>query len=309
MSNANTTKILAGVAVVLLLIAAGFFGYTQYEQHSYVKQAVYAEEVASDARDVALECKGLSGNPDSDAVKDFLARLDSVQDNLKQATNHLKTARTGSKYRTTNADLVEALILEENILEDVQRVVKDPSDKDTAATIARVKQNVDELKDRGAKLSIEKTDFVRALDLQNLDEMLNSYVKKYRAAVGATKAAVAKAADVQNQAMAANFKARLMGRWGKPRTDIDLSYDSVGLIVPNEPGPGYQKPFKRYPYRSVQNVTYDAAQDTYTADVTFSDGKTDHLVIRGNTTLEINGSIYQRMSGSAHSSTHAVVDQ
>ena len=239
---------------MLLLIAAGFFGYTQYEQHSYVKQAVYAEEVASDARDVALECKGLSGNPDSDAVKDFLARLDSVQDNLKQATDHLKTARTGSKYRTTNADLVEALILEENILEDVQRVVKDPSDKDTAATIARVKQNVEELKDRGAKLSIEKTDFVRALDLQNLDEMLNSYVKKYRAAVGATKAAAAKAANAQNQAMAANFKARLMGRWCQYGTDNDFSCDTVGIIYPNEPGPGYQKPFKRYPYRSIQNV-------------------------------------------------------
>ena len=101
---------------MLLLIAAGFFGYTQYEQHSYVKQAVYAEEVASDARDVVLECKGLSGNPESDAVKDFLGRVDSVQDNLRKATDDLKAARTGSKYRTTNADLVEALILEENIL-------------------------------------------------------------------------------------------------------------------------------------------------------------------------------------------------
>lgn len=305
----NSTKILGGVAIFLLLIAAGFFGFTQYEQHTYVKQAVYAEEVASDARDVALECKALNGNPDSDAVKDFLSRSDSVQDNLKKATDDLKAARPTSKYRTTNADLVEALILEENILEDVQRVVKAPSDKDTDATIARVKQNVNELKDRGAKISIEKTDFVLALDLQNLDEMLTSYTKKYRAAVGATKAAAAKAADIQNQAMAGNFKARLQGRWGKPKTDIDLSYDSVGLIVPNEPGPDYQKPFPRYPYRSIQNVTYDANQDTYTADVTFSDGKTDHLVIRGNTTLEINGSVYQRMPGNAHSSTHAVVDQ
>ena len=116
MSNVNTTKILAGVAVMLLLIAAGFFGYTQYEQYSYVKQAVYAEEVASDARDVALECKGLNGNPESEAVKDFLGRVDSVQDNLRKATDALKAARTGSKYRTTNADLVEAMILEENIL-------------------------------------------------------------------------------------------------------------------------------------------------------------------------------------------------
>ena len=151
--------------------------------------------------------------------------------------------------------------------------------------------------------------FASALDLKDLDGLLNSYAKKHRMAVGATKAAAAKAVDIQNQAMVANFKARLQGRWGKPRTDIDLSYDTVGLVVPNEPGPGYQNPFPRYAYRSIQNVTYDSDQDTYTADVTFSDGKTDHLVIRGNTTLEINGSIYQRMSGSAHSSTHAVVDK
>lgn len=288
MSNGNTTKILGGLAIFLILIAAGFFAFTQYEQHAYIKQAVYAEEVASDARDVALECQGLSGNPESDA---------------------LKSARPGSKYRTANADLVEALILEENILEDVQRVVKNPSDKDTNATIARVKQNVAELKDRGTKLAIDKTDFASALDLKDLDGLLNSYAKKYRMAVGATKAAAAKAVDIQNQAMVANFKARLQGRWGKPRTDIDLSYDTVGLVVPNEPGPGYQNPFPRYAYRSIQNVTYDSDQDTYTADVTFSDGKTDHLVIRGNTTLEINGSVYQRMSGSAHSSMHAVVDR
>ena len=309
MSNGNTTKILGGVAIFLILIAAGFFAFTQYEQHAYIKQAVYAEEVASDARDVALECQGLSGNPESDAARDFLDQLNAVQGNLKKATDALKSARPGSKYRTANADLVEALILEENILEDVQRVIKNPSDKDTNATIARVKQNVTELKDRGTKLAIDKTDFASALDLKDLDGLLNSYAKKHRMAVGATKAAAAKAADVQNQAMVSNFKARLQGRWGKPRTDIDLSYDNVGLVVPNEPGPDYQKPFSRYAYRSIQNVTYDSDQDTYTADVTFSDGKTDHLVIRGNTTLEINGSIYQRMSGSAHSSTHAVVDK
>lgn len=54
MSNGNTTKILGGVAIFLILIAAGFFAFTQYEQHAYIKQAVYAEEVASDARYVAL---------------------------------------------------------------------------------------------------------------------------------------------------------------------------------------------------------------------------------------------------------------
>ena len=122
MSNGNTTKILGGVAIFLILIAAGFFAFTQYEQHAYIKQAVYAEEVASDARDVALECQGLSGNPESDAARDFLDQLNVVQGNLKKATDALKSARPGSKYRTANADLVEALILEENILEDVQRV-------------------------------------------------------------------------------------------------------------------------------------------------------------------------------------------
>lgn|GEM_PF-2486558 len=309
MSNGNTTKILGGLAIFLILIAAGFFAFTQYEQHAYIKQAVYAEEVASDARDVALECEGLSGNPESDDAKDLLKQLDTVQSNLKETADTLKSARTGSKYRTANTDLVEALILEENILEDVQRVVKDPSGENTNVTIARVKQNVEELRDRGLKITIDKTDFASAFDLKDLDGLLSSYAKKHRMAVGATKAAAAKAADVQNQAMVANFKARLQGRWGKPRTDIDLSYDTVGLVVPNEPGPGYQNPFPRYAYRSIQNVTYDTDQDTYTADVTFSDGKTDHLVIRGNTTLEINGSIYQRMSGSAHSSTHAVVDK
>ncbi len=292
-----------------MVVAAGFFAFTQYEQHAYVKQAAYAEEVASDARDVALECEGLSGNPESDDAKDLLKQLDTVQSNLKETADTLKSARTGSKYRTANTDLVEALILEENILEDVQRVVKDPSGENTNVTIARVKQNVEELRDRGLKITIDKTDFASAFDLKDLDGLLSSYAKKHRMAVGATKAAAAKAADVQNQAMVANFKARLQGRWGKPRTDLDLSYDNVGLVVPNEPGPDYQKPFSRYAYRSIQNVTYDADQDTYTADVTFSDGKTDHLVIRGNTTLEINGSIYQRMSGSAHSSTHAVVDK
>ncbi|WP_270529100.1 hypothetical protein [Mitsuokella jalaludinii] len=309
MSSGNTTKILGGVAIFLMVVAAGFFAFTQYEQHAYVKQAAYAEEVASDARDVALECEGLSGNPESDDAKDLLKQLDTVQSNLKETADTLKSARTGSKYRTANTDLVEALILEENILEDVQRVVKDPSGENTNVTIARVKQNVEELRDRGLKITIDKTDFASAFDLKDLDGLLSSYAKKHRMAVGATKAAAAKAADVQNQAMVANFKARLQGRWGKPRTDLDLSYDNVGLVVPNEPGPDYQKPFSRYAYRSIQNVTYDADQDTYTADVTFSDGKTDHLVIRGNTTLEINGSIYQRMSGSAHSSTHAVVDK
>ena len=309
MSSGNTTKILGGVAIFLMVVAAGFFAFTQYEQHAYVKQAAYAEEVASDARDVALECEGLSGNPESDDAKDLLKQLDTVQSNLKETADMLKSARTGSKYRTANTDLVEALILEENILEDVQRVVKDPSGENTNVTIARVKQNVEELRDRGLKITIEKTDFASAFDLKDLDGLLSSYAKKHRMAVGATKAAAAKAVDIQNQAMVANFKARLQGRWGKPRTDIDLSYDTVGLVVPNEPGPGYQNPFPRYAYRSIQNVTYDADQDTYTADVTFSDGKTDHLVIRGNTTLEINGSIYQRMSGSAHSSTHAVVDK
>ncbi len=49
--------------------------------------------------------------------------------------------------------------------------------------------------------------------------------------------------------------------------------------------------------------------DTYTADVTFSNGKTNHIVIRGNTTLEKGGVTYQRMSGNADSSIHAVVDQ
>ncbi|MFV0635575.1 hypothetical protein [Mitsuokella sp. WILCCON 0060] len=308
--SANTMKILVGIILVLVLALAGFFVFTQYEQHVYVKQAVYTEEVASDARDVALGVKDLHGGPESAAAKDLLGKIDAVQGNLKKTAGDLKTARPGSKYRTANADLLEAVLLEGNILDDVENIIKNPLDKDTNAAIARVKENVAELKDRGSSIAIEKTDFASAFNLDGLDTMLTSYVQQQRSSSRTVKAAAAKSADTQKQSLVANFKARLQGTWGKPRTDIITSYDSVGEVVPNEPGPGSnQEPYKRYPFRSIENVTYDSNSDTYTADVTYTDGQVVHIVIRGNESLLLNGSVYQRSSGTALSSRHAVVDQ
>ena len=309
-TSSNTMKILVGIVIALILALAGFFAFTQYEQHNYIKQAVYTEEVASDARDVALGVKDLHSGPESASAKNLLDKIDSVQENLKKASGDLKTAQTSSKYRTANADLMEAVLLEGNILDDVESIVKNPLGKDTNAAIARVKDNVAELKDRGSSIAIEKTDFASAFNLDGLDAMLTSYVQQQRSSSRTLKAAAAKSEDTQKQSLVANFKARLQGTWGKPRTDIITSYDSVGEVVPNEPGPGAnQNPYKRYPFRSIDNVTYDSNSDTYTADITYTDGQVVHIVIRGNESIALNGSIYQRTSGTALSSRHAVVDQ
>ena len=231
-------KILGGVAIVLLLAVIGVFAYMSGAEDRYVKKAMEAEQVTMDARELVLDIKSMKGDPDSDQDKDFIERVHKAKGNLEKLSGDLKSIHTGSKYQAVNKDLVEAVMLEKSIFDDVETVLKEPTGEDAGKAVGRVKDQIQELKDRGAKLQIGAADFTDAMDLTGLDQQLTGYVRKRQAAEAAARARAQAEAAAKAKAEA-EARARVLQQKRAKRTQeeidaaTDVDYIATDLQVVN----------------------------------------------------------------------------
>ena len=244
--NNRTVKILSGVAIVLLLAVIGVFAYISGAEGRYEKKAMEAEQVTMDARNLVLDIKSLQGTPDSDQDKDFIDRVEKAKGNLDQLSGSLKSMRTGSKYQSVNKDLVEAVMLETTVLDDVHTVLADPTGGDAPKAVARVKDHVAELKDRGAKIQIGAADFTQPMDLTGLDQQLTGYIQKRKAAEAAAKAKAAAEAAAKAKAEAeARAKALQQKKAKRVQEELNAA-DSVDYIATDLQLVGHQAKLSGY---------------------------------------------------------------
>ncbi len=244
--NNRTVKILSGVAIVLFLAVIGVFAYISGAEGRYEKKAMEAEQVTMDARNLVLDIKSLQGTPDSDQDKDFIDRVEKAKGNLDQLGGSLKSMRTGSKYQSVNKDLVEAVMLETTVLDDVHTVLADPTGGDAPKAVARVKDHVAELKDRGAKIQIGAADFTQPMDLTGLDQQLTGYIQKRKAAEAAAKAKAAAEAAAKAKAEAeARAKALQQKKAKRIQEELNAA-DSVDYIATDLQLVGHQAKLSGY---------------------------------------------------------------
>ncbi|SDG81415.1 hypothetical protein SAMN05216584_11320 [Selenomonas sp. WCT3] len=177
----HTTQILIGIVVALLIVAVGAFAYVRGAEDRYVAKCVKGEEVVTEVQNLLKETKDLNGDPDADATKDFVVRLDKAGENLDKLARDLKSSRTGSKYKDANQKLVEAVQLERSLIDDTKTVVNQPLDKGTDEVVKRVQANTKDLAERAGEIQISKTDFATAMQLSALPDDLKAYINKKKA--------------------------------------------------------------------------------------------------------------------------------
>lgn len=177
----HTTQILVGIVVALLIVVVGAIAYVQGAEDRYVAKCVKGEEVVTEVQNLLKEIKDLNGDPDADATKDFVVRLDKAGENLDKLARDLKSSRTGSKYKDANQKLVEAVQLERSLIDDTKTVVNQPLEKGTDDVVKRVQANTKDLAERAGEIQIPKTDFATAMQLSALADDLKAYINKKKA--------------------------------------------------------------------------------------------------------------------------------
>lgn len=174
-------NILIAVVVLLVAVGAGVLVYFHTADSRYAAKCQEAEKVTTDVRDFLGEIDDLKGDPDGDDVKEYLDRVDKASSNLDKLAGDLKSMRVSGKNEAKNQALVEAILLEKDILGNVQTVLKQPSDSQAGDAIRKVKESVAELDDRAGKLAFDGIDFAAAMQLDGLDGKLQGYVQKKQA--------------------------------------------------------------------------------------------------------------------------------
>ena len=177
----HTTQILIGIVVALLIVAVGAFAYVRGAEDRYVAKCVKGEQVVTEVQNLLKETKDLNGDPDADATKDFVVRLDKAGENLDKLARDLKSSRTGNTYKDANQKLVEAVQLERTLIDDTKTVVNQPLEKGTDDVVKRVQANTKDLSDRAGEIQIPKTDFATAMQLGTLPDDLKAYINKKKA--------------------------------------------------------------------------------------------------------------------------------
>lgn len=208
----HTTQILIGVIITLVAVIIGVFAFFHGADSRYLAKCQDAETIAADTKGLMQEVDGLSGNPDGDDAKDFLDRLDKAEGNLDQITGELKSMHKSSEYQDKNKKLVEVLLLEKNVLDNTESVIKDPTGKDSKQLVEQVKDQVNEINDRTDSLTIGAADFHSACDLSGLDQSLGKYIQKKEAADAAKKAEEERKAREAAAAKQAAFQKNLQER-------------------------------------------------------------------------------------------------
>jgi hypothetical protein len=204
----NTIKYLAAVAVVLFLSVVGLYAYISGSEERYIAKCEDAQKIILDVQSAVKDIKGLNGDTESEDTKKYLDRLKTGQGNLENIQKELKGMHGSSKYKEENSVLLEMLLLERNILQDVDSVLRDPLAQESPAAIKRVHDNAIELMQNAGGISIEHTDFSAAFQLGAIAEDLNKYVDRKKALDSARKveqerqaraAAIAKAVAFRKQ--------------------------------------------------------------------------------------------------------------
>lgn len=174
-------NILLAIIAALVVIGAGVAFYFRAADSRYAEKCREAEQVTTDVREFLAEIDELAGDPGGDDVKEYLDRLGKASSNLETLASDLRTMRVSGKNEGRNKALIEAILVEQGILADAETVLKAPTDKETPALVAKIKDSVAELDERAQALDFEAVDFAAAMKLDGLDDRLAGYVKKKQA--------------------------------------------------------------------------------------------------------------------------------
>lgn len=174
-------NVLIVVIVMLAAVLVGVFAYFHAADSRYAEKCREAGQVTTDVREFLAEIDELAGDPEGDDVKEYLDRLGKASSNLDQLAGDLRTMRVSGKNEGRNKALIEAVLVEQGILADVETVLETPTDKETPAVLSRVKDSVAELDERAQALDFGTADFAASMKLDGLDDRLAGYVKRKQA--------------------------------------------------------------------------------------------------------------------------------
>ena len=205
----NTVKYLAATAIILFLAAVGLYAYISGSEDRYLSQCEAVQKNVLGVQSKLKGIKDLNGDPDSDDTKQFIKDLGTASDTLEKRRQDLKGMRVSKKYEEQNTKLLDAIALEETILQDTQNVLKEPLGKDSGASVKTVKENVQQLTNQAGDIQIEKLDFPADFQLSILADDLNMYISKKKSLDAARKAEAERKAREEAAAKAAAFHQRL----------------------------------------------------------------------------------------------------
>lgn len=144
--------------------------------------------IVGDMKTTLREITGLKGDPNSDETRIFLERLAANRDNLARLEQEVLRDRTDEKYKGQADRIISALRQEQAILQDVEFVLKNPSDAAAQDAINRVNSQVSSLISGTAGMKLNSVDLGYAFQLDDLASGLGVYISRKRALDDAKRA-------------------------------------------------------------------------------------------------------------------------
>lgn len=134
------------------------------------------------------EITNMKGDPTSDETRIYLERLNVERQKLAQLEQAIESDRNNEKYRGQADKIVSALRKEAAILQDVEIVLRNPSDYSAQDAINRVNSLVPALISETAGMRLNSLDLGYAFQLDDLASGLGVYISRKHALDDAKRA-------------------------------------------------------------------------------------------------------------------------
>lgn len=144
--------------------------------------------VVGNMKTTLREITSLKGDPNSDETKQFLERLEANRNNLARLEQEILRDRTNEKYKGQADRIISALRKEHDILQDVELILKNPSDVGAQDAINRINSQVSSLISETAGLKLNSVDLGYAFQLDDLTSGLGVYISRKHALDDAKRA-------------------------------------------------------------------------------------------------------------------------
>jgi len=164
--------------IALIVVLFGVGGYFSMSDMSYASKCQNAYETLQDVQVLTKGVKDLPGDPESNVVKSYVAKLDDAEVKLDKLADELADMHVGKKNEARNRALVEAIRLERSVLDDVETLLQHGAVDGLKDVATRVDNNLNALQSKAAALDFDNIDFASVMDITSLDEDVTDYLKR-----------------------------------------------------------------------------------------------------------------------------------
>lgn len=280
---------LIAIAVVLVAAIIGLIVYFTGMESRYLDNVNQADQAVTEAHTVLTEIRAQNGDPDADATKAYIAKLNEVKDKVDKAYKSLSSAKPGKKYQDYNVKLVDALGTELQILQKVSDTVTNTPDNPSSAAImdGSFQVDVQKLSVMSGDVNLENTHFATSMKLDTLTSDMNTYLEKFHQ-VAVRKRIEAEQKRRQEALNRLNvFRQKMRSSLPDRRSEAynngkytylvtDVYPDGTRLMIDGEIYNGERKSYNGFNNYTVTVTLYNEGNQVYQASGKFS-GHTGNL--------------------------------